>query len=55
MVSPYGPFTGGKTYDPSPCQRCTQSWYSHNDHAHNLLTRTMGRCPFGDCGDYKGD
>lgn len=35
------------------CYACNLSWYEHRDHAHAELTKQHGRCPFGDCGEYR--
>ena len=34
------------------CVSCTRTQYEHIDHAHAMLTRSGGPCPFGDCGSF---
>lgn len=36
-----------------PCKSCGLEQYQHVDHHHVSLVDRWGRCPFGDCGNYK--
>lgn len=35
------------------CANCGRSKYEHHDHDHITLSDYWGRCPFGDCGNFK--
>lgn len=35
------------------CSECSIGSYGHRDHAHAALVAEQGRCPFGDCGEFK--